>query len=109
VPAGARVDQRFPFVFPDSEDYLVFTPHLHRSPFYGLFIFFFHLNRFIWAPVLAQGVIASHLIWVLVRIHAGRASFGYSPPALQFCRYFPACRSLSASSWPTSSRQFSFS
>jgi hypothetical protein len=36
----------FPFVFPDSEDYLVFTPHLHRSPFYELFIFFFHLNHF---------------------------------------------------------------
>jgi hypothetical protein len=43
----------FPFVFPDSQDYLVFTPHLNRSPFYGLFIFFVHLNHFIWAPVRA--------------------------------------------------------
>jgi hypothetical protein len=61
----------FPFVFPDSVDYLVFTPHIYRSPFYGLFIFFFHLDRFIWAPVFAQALIASHLIWVFVRIYAG--------------------------------------
>ena len=61
----------FPFVFPDSVDYLVFTPHIYRSPFYGLFIFFFHLDRFIWAPVFAQALIASHLLWVFVRIYAG--------------------------------------
>jgi hypothetical protein len=67
----------FPFVFPDSVDYLIFTPRLYRSPFYGLFIFFFHLNRFIWAPVIAQAFIASHLVWVLVRIHAGGSSVRY--------------------------------
>ena len=61
----------FPFVFPDSVDYLVFTPHIYRSPFYGLFIFFFHLDRFIWAPVFVQALIASHLLWVYVRIYAG--------------------------------------
>ena len=65
---------RFPFVFPDSVDYLIFTPREYRSPFYGLFIFFFHLNRFIWAPIIAQSFIVSHLIWVLVRIHAGTAN-----------------------------------
>ena len=64
----------FPFVFPDSIDYLIFTPHLYRSPFYGLFIFFFHLNRFIWGPILVQALIASHLLWVLVRIYAGGPS-----------------------------------
>jgi hypothetical protein len=67
----------FPFVFPDSVDYLIFTPRLYRSPFYGLFIFFFHLNRFIWAPVIVQAFIASHLVWVLVRIHAGGSSVRY--------------------------------
>jgi hypothetical protein len=67
----------FPFVFPDSVDYLIFTPRLYRSPFYGLFIFFFHLNRFIWAPVIAQAFIASHLVWVLIRIHAGGSSVRY--------------------------------
>jgi hypothetical protein len=61
----------FPFVFPDSADYLVFTPHIYRSPFYGLFIFFFHLDRFIWAPIIVQALIASHLLWVFVRIYAG--------------------------------------
>ena len=67
----------FPFVYPDTVDYLIFTPRLYRSPFYGLFIFFFHLNRFIWAPVIAQAFIASHLVWVLVRIHAGGSSVRY--------------------------------
>jgi hypothetical protein len=51
----------FSFVFPDSGDYLVFHPLLHRSPYYGLFIFFFHLNRFIWGPIIAQALIVSHL------------------------------------------------
>ncbi|MBV9406329.1 MAG: hypothetical protein JO211_13370, partial [Acidobacteriaceae bacterium] len=67
----------FPFVFPDSADYLVFTPHIYRSPFYGLFIFFFHLDRFIWGPVLVQALIASHLVWVFVRIYAGEPRLGW--------------------------------
>jgi hypothetical protein len=61
----------FPFVFPDSGDYLVFHPLLHRSPYYGLFIFFFHLNRFIWGPVIAQAIIVSHLLWMLTRLTGG--------------------------------------
>jgi hypothetical protein len=32
----------FPFIFPDSGDYLTLTPHIHRPPFYGLFITFAH-------------------------------------------------------------------
>jgi len=58
----------FPFIFPDSGDYLVFTPRLYRSPFYGLFIFFFHWNWFIWGPVIAQALIASHLIWLTLGV-----------------------------------------
>lgn len=58
----------FPFIFQDSADYLIFTPHLYRSPFYGLFIAFFHLNRFIWAPVAAQALIGSHLIYTLMTV-----------------------------------------
>src|SRR3984957_102420 len=60
----------FPFLFQDSADYLIFTPRLFRSPFYGLFIFFFHMNRFIWLPVVAQALIASHLIYLMLKIHA---------------------------------------
>src|SRR5262249_26423099 len=67
----------FPFVFSGSEDYLVFTPMPYRSPYYGLFFFFFFFNHFIWAPFLVHAVIASHLIWVLVRICAGRADCSY--------------------------------
>jgi len=60
----------FPFLFPDSGDYLVFTPRLDRSPFYGLFIFFFHLNHFIWMPIVIQAVLISSLIWILLDIHS---------------------------------------
>jgi hypothetical protein len=62
----------FPFLFQDSADYLIFTPRLHRSPFYGLFIFFFHLNRFIWGPIVAQALITSHLIYIMVKLHVRR-------------------------------------
>lgn len=57
----------FPFMFPDSGDYLVFTPQLHRSPYYGLFIAFFHVNHFIWGPVVAQCLIVSHLLWLALQ------------------------------------------
>jgi hypothetical protein len=67
----------FPLVFPDSVDYLVYTPHLYRSPFYGIFLSLFHLNRFIWAPIFAQALIVSHVIWVLVRIFAGQVNVKY--------------------------------
>lgn len=59
----------FPFIFPDSGDYLIFTPRIYRSPYYGLFIFFFHMNRFIWMPIVAQAVIVAHLLWLMLRLH----------------------------------------
>lgn len=61
----------FPFLYPDSADYLrSFRPPTFRSPFYGLFIYFFHFNRFVWGPIVAQALIVSHLVWVLVKIYA---------------------------------------
>lgn len=63
----------FPLIFQDSADYLIFTPRYYRSPFCGLWIFFFHLNRFIWGPVIAQAVIGSHLLYTLIKtMHAPR-------------------------------------
>ena len=47
----------FPLVYEDSVDYLIFTPRLYRSPFYGIFLFLFHWNRFIWVPIFAQALI----------------------------------------------------
>ncbi|MHB2208233.1 hypothetical protein [Methylobacterium sp. CM6257] len=74
IPAGMLVLlvpallNGFPFVFQDTSDYLIFTPRLYRSPFYGLFLFGFHLNRFVWAPVIAQALIGSVLIHLLVQV-----------------------------------------
>jgi hypothetical protein len=67
----------FPLVFSDSVDYLVYTPHIYRSPFYGVFISLFHWNHFIWVPMFAQALIVSHVIWVLVQIFAGEVSLKY--------------------------------
>jgi hypothetical protein len=58
----------FPFIFQDSADYLVFRPHYYRSPFYGIWIFFFHMNRFIWGPAIAQALVGSHLLYTLVKL-----------------------------------------
>ena len=64
----------FPFIFPDSADYLICTPRYYfRSPFYGIWICFFHLYQFIWGPVVAQAVVGSHLLYLLFRtIHVPR-------------------------------------
>jgi hypothetical protein len=90
----------FPFVFPDSEDYLVFTPMPYRSPYYGLFIFFCHLNHFTWAPILVQAVIASHLIWVFVRLFAGRGDFSYFFLSILVLSLWLA--NFCCTQWPTS-------
>lgn len=66
----------FPFIFPDSGDYLVLRPLLHRSPYYGLFITFFHLNHFIWLPIVMQCLVVSHLLWLMLQRVSGAASTG---------------------------------
>jgi hypothetical protein len=78
----------FPLVFSDSVDYLVYTPHLYRSPFYGVFISLFHWNHFIWTPIFAQALIVSHMIWVLVRIFAGEISFKYFSIVVAILAFF---------------------
>jgi hypothetical protein len=61
----------FPFVFADSADYLVFTPQLHRSPFYSPLIFAVHLNAWPFGIVLLQTLIVAHLLFLLVRVSLG--------------------------------------
>ena len=62
----------FPFLYPDSGDYLVLTPQLYRSPFYSLFLLFAHMNRFIWNAVLVQALVLSWLLFVLCRLYSSR-------------------------------------
>ena len=62
----------FPFVYPDSGDYLVLTPQLYRSPFYSLFLLFAHMNKFIWNAVLAQALMLSWLLFILCRLYSSR-------------------------------------
>lgn len=78
----------FPFIFLDSGDYLIFTPHLFRSPYYGLFIYFFHLNHFIWAPVFAQGILAAGLIWLMIDLHVSRRTEAWFAALLLFLAVF---------------------
>jgi hypothetical protein len=62
----------FPFLYPDSGDYLVLTPQLYRSPFYSLFLLFAHMNRFIWNAVLVQALMLSWLLFILCRLYSSR-------------------------------------
>ncbi len=62
----------FPFLYPDSGDYLVLTPQLYRSPFYSLFLLFAHMDRFIWNTVLAQALILSWMLFLLCRLYSSR-------------------------------------
>ena len=62
----------FPFLYPDSGDYLVLTPQLYRSPFYSLFLLFAHMNRFIWNAVLVQALVLSWLLFILCRLYSSR-------------------------------------
>lgn len=61
----------FPFLFADSGDYLVFTPRLYRSPFYGLMIFPFHLQTSLWPVIAFQALVIAHLVFLVVRVVCG--------------------------------------
>lgn len=61
----------FPFIFPDSIDYLGTIPLIYRLPFYGAFITFFHWDQFIWGPVIMQCMVVSHLLWLLMKLTSG--------------------------------------
>jgi hypothetical protein len=60
----------FPFIFPDSGDYIVLHPLLYRSPYYGLFFRILSFNKYIWIPVIVQSIIVSYTIWELLRFIA---------------------------------------
>ncbi|MBW0003950.1 MAG: hypothetical protein JO216_10710 [Hyphomicrobiales bacterium] len=62
----------FPFLYPDSGDYLVLTPQIYRSPFYSFFLLLAHMDRFIWNAVLVQALMLSWLLFVLCKLHSSK-------------------------------------
>lgn len=67
----------YPLIFSDSGAFLDQTAGplmIWDKPWiYGPFAWLFHLHVSVWGTVLAQGVIVSHLLWLLARV-LGRAS-----------------------------------
>lgn len=57
----------FPFIFADTVDYLIFTPRLHRSPFYAPMIAAVHLNLSPWPIVALQTLVVAHLLFLVMR------------------------------------------
>ena len=70
---------RYPLIFSDSGAFLDQTVGplmIWDKPWiYGPFAWVFHQHLSLWGVVLAQGVIASHLVWLLARV-LGRAAPG---------------------------------
>ncbi|WP_439596115.1 hypothetical protein [Falsiroseomonas sp.] len=66
----------YPLVFIDTVSYLLHTtaPEVpwDKTQAYGPFLHLFHWQRSLWPPVLAQGLIASHLIWLAQGVLRGR-------------------------------------
>ncbi|NKC30008.1 hypothetical protein [Falsiroseomonas selenitidurans] len=71
----------YPLVFIDTVSYLLHTtvPEVpwDKTQAYGPFLHLFHWQRSLWAPVLAQGLIASHLIWLTQAALWGRGHAGW--------------------------------
>ncbi len=74
----------YPLLFSDSSAFLAQTVQplmIWDKPWiYGPFAWIFHQHVTLWGTVLAQGLIVSHLIWLLARV-LGRAAPGRSPPS----------------------------
>jgi len=75
----------YPLLFSDSGAFLAQTTvplMIWDKPWiYGPFAWVFHQHVSLWGVVIAQGVIVSHLLWLLARV-LGRASPGFH---LAFC------------------------
>jgi hypothetical protein len=71
----------YPLVFIDTVSYLLHTtaPEVpwDKTQAYGPFLHAFHWQRSLWAPMLVQGLIASHLIWLAQAAVRGRAGLGW--------------------------------
>ena len=68
----------YPLVFIDTISYLNHTT-LPETPWdktqaYGPFLHLFHWRLSLWPPLLAQGLIASHLVWLTQRMARGTAT-----------------------------------
>jgi hypothetical protein len=61
----------YPLVFIDTASYLMHTTEgttpWDKTPAYGPFLHLFHWERTLWPAVAAQVLVASHLIWLLLR------------------------------------------
>lgn len=70
----------YPLVFIDTVSYLNHTtlpePPWDKTLVYGPFLHLFHWQVTLWPAVLAQGLIASHLVWLAQRMARGRATAG---------------------------------
>jgi hypothetical protein len=71
----------YPLVFIDTVSYLLHTtaPEVpwDKTQAYGPFLHLFHWERSLWGAMAAQGLIASHLVWLAQRAVRGRAGFGW--------------------------------
>lgn len=67
----------YPLVFIDTASYLMHTVEpavpWDKTQAYGPFLHLFHWRVSLWPPMVAQGLIASHLIWLAVRAIRGEA------------------------------------
>ncbi|SOB81136.1 hypothetical protein SAMN06297144_1415 [Sphingomonas guangdongensis] len=66
----------FPFIFPDSVDYVLLTPRLYRSPFYQLFFYLTGMKYSIWMPVISQALIAGWVLGVFLTVEARLSLIG---------------------------------
>jgi hypothetical protein len=72
----------YPLVFIDTVSYLLHTtaPEVpwDKTQAYGPFLHAFHWQRSLWAPMLVQGLLASHLVWLTQAAVRGQAEPGWS-------------------------------
>lgn len=70
----------YPLVFIDTVSYLNHTtlpePPWDKTPAYGPFLHLLHWQVSLWPAVAAQGLIASHLLWLAQRLARGGAGAG---------------------------------
>lgn len=62
----------YPFMFPDSIDYLTGKPQIYRLPFYHLIVAPSQSLNFIWLTIILQNIILSHLLFKIYNINDDR-------------------------------------
>jgi hypothetical protein len=86
----------YPFIFPDTSDYIILTPRVYRSPFYQLWVFLTGWKISLWPIIISQSLLTTWLILIFLKAESNGSIFlrGIGILPIIFCSSLPIVSSF---------------